>query len=83
MQILIDIPDSISTEKIDQIIAMIKHQLKNESASIRVEKSNLEKSLLIVLRLSGSIYLIENLYMTDRAFIDTNIWVYSHLKQKR
>jgi hypothetical protein len=38
MQILIDIPDSISTEKIDQIIAMIKHQLKNESASIRVEK---------------------------------------------
>ncbi|WP_247215135.1 hypothetical protein [Synechococcus sp. C9] len=38
MQILIDIPDSLSTEKIDQIIEMIKNQLNNESVSIRVEK---------------------------------------------
>jgi divalent metal cation (Fe/Co/Zn/Cd) transporter len=38
MQILIDIPDSLSTEKIDQIITKIENQLKNESESIKVEK---------------------------------------------
>jgi len=38
MQILIDIPDSLSTEKIDRIIEKIEKQLKNESDSIKVEK---------------------------------------------
>jgi hypothetical protein len=38
MQILIDIPDSLSTEKIDQIIEKIENQLKNESGSIKVER---------------------------------------------
>jgi hypothetical protein len=37
MQILIDIPDSLSTEKIDRIIEKIENQLERVTYSIKLE----------------------------------------------